>query len=47
MCTTDDVYQGVRIKQGIVVTGASSFTHTIPYDIINEEHLNPEFGKKK
>lgn len=37
---------GTRTQEGVVVTGSSAFTHTVPWDVINEKHLIPKQNKK-
>lgn len=44
--TKEDIYQGRRTKEGIVVTGQSSFTHVIPWEVVNEQFLNPNKKEK-
>ena len=38
----DEIFQGVRNKAGIKVTGLSSFEHIIPWEFITEQHLKPK-----
>jgi len=39
-------YKGKRSKEGVILVGYSSFKHCVPWEKINEKHLNPNAKKE-